>query len=78
MEGCLRSDCPEELFDPSGRLCSELAGLAPKSERRMSANGGLLLRELHLPDFRDYAVQVPGPGAVSGEATASRVNSSAM
>ncbi|MCL4797775.1 MAG: phosphoketolase family protein [Bryobacteraceae bacterium] len=73
LEEWMRSYCPQELFDHSGRLRSELAELAPKGERRMSANvhanGGLLLRELRLPDFRDYAVQVPAPGAVNGEAT---------
>jgi len=64
---------PRDLFDVQGRLLPELAALAPAGERRMSANpranGGLLLRDLRLPDFRDYAVAVPAPGAVSGEAT---------
>lgn len=73
LEDWLVSYRPQELFDPSGRLRPELADLAPKGERRMSANphanGGLLLRALRLPDFRDYAVQVPSPGAVNGEAT---------
>ncbi|MBE0660319.1 MAG: phosphoketolase family protein [Bryobacteraceae bacterium] len=73
LEDWLVSYRPHELFDPSGRLRPELAALAPKGERRMSANphanGGLLLRELRLPDFRDYAVHVPSPGAVNGEAT---------
>jgi xylulose-5-phosphate/fructose-6-phosphate phosphoketolase len=68
LEEWLRSYRPEELFDESGRLKAELAALAPKGERRMGANshanGGLLLRDLVLPDFRDYAVQVPSPGAV--------------
>ncbi len=73
LEEWMRSYRPEELFDPSGRLRSELAELAPKGERRMSANvhanGGLLMRELRLPEFRDYAVKVPTPGAVNCEAT---------
>ncbi|HEY6452996.1 MAG TPA: phosphoketolase family protein [Steroidobacteraceae bacterium] len=66
LEGWLRSYRPEELFDAQGRLRPELAELAPRGERRMganpNANGGLLLRELKLPDFRDYAVAVPAPG----------------
>ena len=57
---------PEELFDEQGRLKPELAELAPQGERRMGANphanGGILLRDLRLPDFRDYAVDVPKPG----------------
>ena len=73
LEVWLRSYKPEELFDAEGRLMPELAALAPVGERRMSANpvanGGLLLRDLRLPDFRDYAVDVPSPGAVDGEAT---------
>src|ERR1041385_8279318 len=64
---------PEELFDGDGRRRAELAALAPKGERRMSANphanGGLLLKDLRLPDFRDYAVAVSKPGATSAEAT---------
>ena len=66
----MKSYRPEELFDESGRLRPELAELAPAGDRRMSANphanGGLLLRDLRLPDFRDYAVEVPAPGAVDG------------
>ena len=66
---------PEELFDDDGRLTAELAELAPKGERRMGANphanGGLLLRDLRLPDFRDYAVEVPTPGAVTPKPRAS-------
>ena len=73
LEKWMRSYRPQELFDETGRLRSELAELAPKSERRMSAtphaNGGLLLHDLFLPDFRDYAVKVPNPGAVESEAT---------
>ena len=69
----MKSYRPHELFDTTGKLRSELAELAPKGERRMSANphanGGLLLRDLRLPDFRDYAVEVPKPGAVDAEAT---------
>jgi xylulose-5-phosphate/fructose-6-phosphate phosphoketolase len=63
----LRSYRPEELFDAGGRLLPELADLAPSGSRRMgsnpNANGGLLLRDLELPDFRDYAVAVAAPGA---------------
>ncbi len=66
LEDWLRSYRPEELFDARGRLRAELAALAPAGDRRMSANphanGGLLLRDLRLPDFRDYAVEVPAPG----------------
>ena len=73
LEDWMRSYRPEELFDANGRLRPELAALAPQGMRRMGANphanGGLLLRELSLPDFRDYAVEVPAPGAVDAEAT---------
>ena len=62
---------PEELFDESGRLIPELAELAPAGNHRMGANphanGGLLLRDLRLPDFRDYAVDVPVPGSVEAQ-----------
>jgi xylulose-5-phosphate/fructose-6-phosphate phosphoketolase len=62
----LNSYRPEELFDEHGRLNAELAALAPQGERRMGANphanGGLLLRDLRMPDFRDYATPVPTPG----------------
>jgi len=68
LEDWLKSYRPEELFDESGRLKPELAELAPKGDRRMGANpqanGGLLLRDLIMPDFRDYAVNVPAPGSV--------------
>ena len=64
---------PHTLFDRAGRLRPEIAALAPRGARRMSANphanGGLLLQDLRLPDYRDYALPVPAPGAVNGEAT---------
>jgi xylulose-5-phosphate/fructose-6-phosphate phosphoketolase len=73
LEDWMRSYRPEELFDPSGRLIAELAELAPKGNRRMSANphanGGLLLRELIMPDFRKYAVEVKKPGSSETEST---------
>ncbi|MBK9614912.1 MAG: phosphoketolase family protein [Uliginosibacterium sp.] len=73
LEEWLQSYRPHELFDPAGRLNPELAELAPQGCRRMGANphanGGLLLRDLRLPDFRSYAVEVTHPGAVDGEAT---------
>ena len=73
LEEWLRSYRPEELFDESGRLQAELAELAPKGTRRMGANphanGGLLLRDLVMPDFRDYAVNVPSSGAVTAADT---------
>jgi xylulose-5-phosphate/fructose-6-phosphate phosphoketolase len=73
LERWMKSYKPRELFDQTGRLKSELAELAPKGERRMSANphanGGMLLRDLKMPDFRDYAVPVPKPGSVVAEAT---------
>ena len=73
LESWMRSYRPEELFDESGRLIDELATLPPKAHRRMSANphanGGELLHELSLPDFRDYAVAVPAPGNTFSEAT---------
>lgn len=66
LESWLRSYKPEELFDQSGRLIPELKDLAPKGIRRISANphanGGLLRKELELPDFRSYAVPIPKPG----------------
>ncbi len=73
LETWLRSYRPEELFDRNGKLLAELAELAPQGGRRMSANphanGGLLLKDLKLPDFRDYAVTVTTPGAGDAEAT---------
>jgi xylulose-5-phosphate/fructose-6-phosphate phosphoketolase len=73
LERWMRSYRPEELFEDDGRLMPELAELAPKGDQRMGANrhanGGLLLRDLHLPDFRAHAVDVPAPGAVDSEDT---------
>ncbi len=73
LEEWLRSYRAEELFDATGALRPELRALAPTGRRRMSANphtnGGLLLRDLDLPDFRDYAVDVDAPAAATAEAT---------
>jgi xylulose-5-phosphate/fructose-6-phosphate phosphoketolase len=73
LEEWMRSYRPEELFDENGRLKDEIARAAPTGERRMSANphanGGLLLRDLVMPDFRDYAVAVPRPGSALAEST---------
>ncbi|NUO65306.1 MAG: phosphoketolase family protein [Gemmatimonadaceae bacterium] len=73
LEQWLRSYRPDELFDADGALLPELAALAPRGERRMGsnphANGGRLLHDLVVPDFRRYAVDVPRPGAVEAEAT---------
>ena len=73
LEDWMRSYKPEELFDSSGKLIPELAELPPKGNRRMGmnphANGGLLLKELKLPDFRQYAVKVEKPGTVMQEST---------
>ncbi|MEO5954068.1 MAG: phosphoketolase family protein [Nitrospiraceae bacterium] len=73
LEKWMKSYKPGELFDKAGRLIPELAALAPTGSLRMSANphanGGLLLHDLRLPDFRDYAMTVRKPGAVDGEAT---------
>nr|WP_024443754.1 phosphoketolase family protein [Mycobacterium sp. UM_WGJ] len=73
LEEWLRSYRPGELFDASGRLLPELSALAPRGDRRMSANphanGGLLLHDLDLPDFRDYAVPVTRPATEMHEAT---------
>jgi xylulose-5-phosphate/fructose-6-phosphate phosphoketolase len=73
LEKWMKSYRPQELFEADGRLKPELAALAPEGNRRMSANphtnGGLLLKDLRLPDFRAYEVKVAKPGAVSAEAT---------
>ncbi|MCC8247793.1 phosphoketolase family protein [Saccharothrix luteola] len=73
LEEWLRSYRPEELFDDDGRLVPELRALAPTGDRRMSANphtnGGRLLRDLRMPDFRDHAVTVDRPAVASSEAT---------
>jgi xylulose-5-phosphate/fructose-6-phosphate phosphoketolase len=73
LEQWMKSYNAKELFDKSGRLISELSELAPKGQRRMGANphanGGLLLKGLKIPDFRDYALKVTNPGVVKGEAT---------
>jgi xylulose-5-phosphate/fructose-6-phosphate phosphoketolase len=73
LEQWMKSYRAEDLFDKNGRIIPELADLAPKGERRMGANphanGGILLKELKLPDFRDYAVKVPKPGVVEAEST---------
>jgi xylulose-5-phosphate/fructose-6-phosphate phosphoketolase len=73
LEAWMRSYRPEELFDADGRLLRELRDLAPRGDRRMGANphanGGRLLRDLDLPDFRDHAVKVGKPGAELHEAT---------
>ena len=73
LEEWMRSYRPEELFTDAGALRPELKALAPRGQRRMGdnphANGGLFLKSLHLPDFRDYAIPVPRPGSVEGEAT---------
>jgi len=73
LEQWMKSYKPQELFDKKGKLISELAGLAPKGKQRMSdnphANGGLLLQDLKLPDFRKYAIKVDKPGVNESEAT---------
>jgi xylulose-5-phosphate/fructose-6-phosphate phosphoketolase len=73
LEQWMKSYRPEELFDEGGKLLAELSELAPRGERRMGANphanGGKLLHDLRMPDFRDYAVSVPRPGEVVAEAT---------
>jgi xylulose-5-phosphate/fructose-6-phosphate phosphoketolase len=73
LETWMKSYRPEELFDANGKLMPELAALAPTGEKRMGANphanGGLLLRDLIMPDFRAYAVSVSSPGSETGEAT---------
>jgi xylulose-5-phosphate/fructose-6-phosphate phosphoketolase len=73
LESWMKSYKPEELFDEHGTLRPELAELAPTGDRRMGANphanGGVLLKDLKMPDYRDYAVEVPKPGQTLGEAT---------
>ncbi len=73
LEAWMRSYRPEELFDAGGRLLPELADMAPRGDRRMGANphtnGGTLVRDLRMPDFRRHAVDVPSPGAVSAQDT---------
>jgi xylulose-5-phosphate/fructose-6-phosphate phosphoketolase len=73
LENWMKSYKPEELFTDKGALKPELAALAPKDNRRMGANphanGGILLKDLRMPDFRDYAVAVDKPGVLSAEAT---------
>jgi xylulose-5-phosphate/fructose-6-phosphate phosphoketolase len=73
LEDWMKSYKPEELFDEKGKFIPELAELAPKGSRRMGANphanGGLLLRDLKMPEFEDYAVDVQKPGTVMAEAT---------
>ena len=73
LESWMKSYQPEELFDEAGRLRPELADLAPEGERRMGANphanGGILLRDLRMPDFRAHAVDVPAPGAAEAQDT---------
>jgi xylulose-5-phosphate/fructose-6-phosphate phosphoketolase len=74
LEGWMKSYRPEELFDTNGALKPEIAALAPSGNRRMSANphanGGLLMRELDLPDIADYGVKIDKPGERDAEATA--------
>lgn len=73
LEEWMKSYKPEELFDEKGRFLPELAELAPTGDRRMGANphtnGGLVLKDLRMPDFRKYAIEVPEPGKVEAEAT---------
>ena len=73
LETWMQSYKPEELFDATGKLRPTLAALAPTGTRRMSANlhanGGMLLKDLRMPEFREYAVEVPQPGTVIAEAT---------
>jgi xylulose-5-phosphate/fructose-6-phosphate phosphoketolase len=73
LDDWMRGYHPEELFDEAGRPVEVITSLAPLGEKRMSANphtnGGLLMRPLRMPDYADYAVKVPSPGSVDGEAT---------
>ena len=73
LEQWMKRYRPHELFEADGRPGPEITALAPEGARRMGANphanGGLLLKDLRLPDFRDYAVEVPQPGRITAEAT---------
>ncbi|MDE3108361.1 MAG: phosphoketolase family protein [Acidobacteriota bacterium] len=73
LDDWMRSYRPAELFDANGKFVAELAELAPQGNRRMGSNphtnGGLLLKDLAMPNFRDYAVEVPEPGAIVAEST---------
>ncbi|WP_461054806.1 phosphoketolase family protein [Spirosoma arcticum] len=73
LESWLKSYKPDELFDEQGQLIPELAELAPKGDRRMGSNprtnGGLVLKDLHMPDFSEYEVNVPSPGASESSVT---------
>jgi xylulose-5-phosphate/fructose-6-phosphate phosphoketolase len=73
LEQWMKSYRPDELFDETGRLRAELAALAPRGDHRMGANphanGGLLIKDLRLPDYRDFAVEFTSPGAATAEAT---------
>ena len=73
LDAWLRSYRPDELFDQAGRPLEAITSLAPLGDKRMSANphanGGLLMRALRMPDYRDYAVAIPSPGGVDAEAT---------
>ena len=73
LEEWMRSYRPQELFDASGRLMADIAALAPKGQRRMGANphanGGTLLQDLKMPNFRDYAIKLTAPGSVEAEST---------
>lgn len=73
LEAWMKTYKPEELFDADGALIPELAEMAPKGDLRMGANpmgnGGILMRDLKMPDFRDYAVEVPKPATINAQAT---------
>tara|TARA_R110001592_G_scaffold357416_1_gene660558 strand:+ start:117948 stop:120317 length:2370 start_codon:yes stop_codon:yes gene_type:complete len=73
LEAWLQSYRPQDLFDEDGRLYPDIAALSPQGNKRMGANphanGGILMKKLSMPDFRDYAVPVPQPGAVTAEST---------
>ena len=73
LESWMKSYKPEELFDENGTLNAELAELVPKGNRRMGSNlhtnGGMLLKDLHMPNFHNHAVHVPSPGAVTAQDT---------